>query len=93
MHNDTVAHYPSGASKWNPIEHRLFSQITGNWAGRPLDSYETVLNCIRTTHTATGLRLRAHLVRKHYQKGSKIPVAVMRRLPITTDPSLPRWSD
>jgi hypothetical protein len=88
----TVAHYPSGASKWNPIEHRLFSQISGNCAGRPLDSYETVLNYIRTTRTATGLRLRAHLVRKHYPKGSKIPAAVMRRLPITTDPTLPRWN-
>jgi len=88
----TVAHYPSGASKWNPIEHRLFSQISANWAGRPLDSHETVLNYIKTTRTATGLRLRAHLVRKHYQKGIKISAAVMRRLTITTDPTLPRWN-
>jgi len=86
----TVAHYPSGASKWNPIEHRLFSQISKNWAGRPLDSYETVLNYIRTTRTATGLRLRAHLVRKHYETGTRIPECAMRRLPITKDPALPR---
>ena len=46
---------PPGASKWNPIEHRLFSEISKNWAGRPLDSYETVLNFIRTTKTKTGL--------------------------------------
>jgi hypothetical protein len=88
----TVAHYPSGASKWNPIEHRLFSQISNNWAGRPLDSYETVLNYIRTTRTEPGLRLRAHLLRKHYEKGATIPDTVMRRLPIVKDPVQPRWN-
>ncbi len=45
----TVAHYPSGASKWNPIEHRLFSQVSRNWAAEPLDSYEKALKFIRTT--------------------------------------------
>jgi hypothetical protein len=88
----TIAHYPSGASKWNAIEHRLFSQISKNWAGRPLDSHETVLNYIRTTRTATGLRLRAHLVRKHYETGTRIPECAMRLLPITKDPALPRWN-
>ena len=88
----TVAHYPSGASKWNPIEHRLFSEISKNWAGRPLDSYDTILNYIRTTRTSTGLRLRAHLVHKHYQKGARIPDKVMRSLPIAKDPTLPRWN-
>jgi hypothetical protein len=87
-----VAHYPSGPSKWNPIEHRLFSEISKNWAGQPLDSYETILNCIRTTRTATGLRLRAHLVRKHYEKGAKIPDKVMQELPIAKHPTLPRWN-
>lgn len=88
----TVAHYPSGASKWNPIEHRLFSEISKNWAGRPLESYQTVLNYIRTTRTTTGLRLRAHLVRKQYKKGTTIPDRVMRDLPITKDSALPRWN-
>jgi hypothetical protein len=50
----TVCHYPPGASKWNPIEHRLFSQISKNWAGEPLVTLETMLNFIRTTRTATG---------------------------------------
>ena len=59
----TVAHYPPATSKWNPIEHRLFCAVTKNWAGRPLDSYETILKYLRTTRTATGLRVRAHLVR------------------------------
>ena len=70
----TVAHYPPGASKWNPIEHRLFSEISKNWAGRPLDSYETILNFIRTTKTKTGLKVNARLVKKQYPKGIKISV-------------------
>ena len=45
----TVAHYPTGASKWNPIEHRLFSEISKNWAGEPLDSYQKILRFIRST--------------------------------------------
>ena len=50
----TVCHYPTGASKWNPIEHRLFSEISKNWAGCPLRTYETILNYIRTTRTENG---------------------------------------
>ena len=52
----TVAHYPPATSKWNPIEHRLFCEVSKNWAGRPLDSYETILKYLRTTRTATGWR-------------------------------------
>ena len=90
--NVTVAHYPSGASKWNPIEHRLFSEISKNWAGRPLDSYETILNYIRRTRTTTGLRLRAHLVRKQYEKGIKIPKSLMSVLPLKKGAELPKWN-
>ena len=68
----TVAHYPPATSKWNPIEHRLFCEVSKNWAGRPLDSYETILKYLRTTRTATGLRVRAHLVRKTYKTGIKV---------------------
>ena len=88
----TVAHYPPGASKWNPIEHRLFSEISKNWAGRPLDSFETMLNYIRTTSTKTGLKVKAHLVDRNYPKGVKITDSQMRTLPITTHPSLPKWN-
>ena len=56
----TVAHYPTGASKWNPIEHRLFSEISKNWAGEPLDSYQKILNFIRTTSTKSGLAVSAY---------------------------------
>jgi len=68
----TVCHYPSGASKWNPIEHRLFSEVSKNWAGEPLRSYDTILNYIRTTKTRTGLRVSAHLVDHEYPKGVRI---------------------
>ncbi len=76
----TVCHYPAGASKWNPIEHRLFSEISKNWKGRPLDSYETILNYIRTTRTATGLRVNARLVMKRYTTGVKISLAQMKTI-------------
>ncbi len=62
----TVTHYPPGASKWNPIEHRLFSLITANWAGAPLVSYETILKHIRRTRTGSGHPCRARLDRKEY---------------------------
>ncbi len=88
----TVAHYPPGTSKWNPIEHRLFSELSKNWAGRPLDSLETILKYVRTTATTTGLRVRAHLVRRRYEKGIKITDAQMHQLAITKDDALPKWN-
>lgn len=92
QHKYSVAHYPTGASKWNPIEHRLFSEISKNWAGCPLENHLTILNYARTTTTTTGLRVRAHLVRRHYKKGVKITDAQLRELKITTDDDLPRWN-
>ena len=88
----TVAHYPTGASKWNPIEHRFFSELSKNWAGRPLDSLETILRYARTTTTKTGLRVRAHLVRRQYHKNAKITAAQMRGLAIAGDEALPAWN-
>ncbi len=88
----TVAHYPPGASKWNPIEHRLFSEISKNWAGRPLDSYETTLNCIGTTTTKTGLTVRAQLLDRLYEKDDKITDAQMHDLPISNHDALPKWN-
>jgi hypothetical protein len=76
----TVCHYPTGASKWNPIEHRFFSHISGNWAGEPLTSYETILNYIRTTTTSTGLTADAHLVTDRYEKGVRVPDEEMASL-------------
>jgi len=88
----TVAHYPTGASKWNPIEHRLFSELSKNWAGRPLDSHETILKYARTTTTRTGLRVRARLVQRRYEKGIKITDAEMQALAIKKDDALPKWN-
>ncbi len=88
----TVAHYPSGASKWNPIEHRLFSAISRNWAGRPLESWETVLNYIRTTTTKTGLRVSAVRVRQQYQTGIKISKQQMAGLNLKRNKTLPQWN-
>jgi len=87
----SVCHYPPGTSKWNPIEHRLFSEISKNWAGVPLDSYDTVLNYIRTTRTQNGLSVAAHLVDKAYEKGVKISDAQMKTLNITKHQPLPKW--
>jgi hypothetical protein len=58
----TVCHYPTGCSKWNPIEYRLFAPISLNWSGKPLRSFETVLSCIRGTVTQTGLQVNAFLL-------------------------------
>jgi len=60
----TVCHFPPGTSKWNKIEHRMFSFITQNWRGRPLVSYETIVNLIGSTKTSTGLQVKAKLSRK-----------------------------
>jgi DDE family transposase len=62
----TTCHYPTGCSKWNPIEHRLFSRISLNWAGKPLRSLETMLYSIRGTTTRTGLTARAALLEGTY---------------------------
>lgn len=69
----TVCHYPPGASKWNPCDHRLFSEISKNWAGRPLDSYGTALNYIESTRTKTGLQVYAKLNTTEYKTGLAVP--------------------
>src|SRR5215469_9567284 len=79
----TVCHFPPGTSKWNKIEHRLFSAITMNWKGRPLTSHEVIVNSIAATTTRTGLTVHAELDPGSYPKGTKIPDAQMTALPIT----------
>jgi len=88
----TVCHYPTGASKWNPIEHRLFGPISINWAGTPLRTFETVLACIRGTATATGLRVKAFWVEQIYQKGLKVSKKVMQTLNLQPHEVCPRWN-
>jgi Rhodopirellula transposase DDE domain len=88
----TVAHYPTGASKWNPIEHRLFSEISKNWAGRPLDSLETMLNYIQTTRTEAGLEVRSYADRRTYAKGVKVSNADMKALALEKGSQLENWN-
>jgi hypothetical protein len=78
--------------KWNLIEHRLFSEITKIWRGKLLESYETVLKYIRTTKTTTGLKVRAQLVQKPYQKGEKISTLEMETLLLNQHDTLPSWN-
>ena len=86
----TVAHYPSGCSKFNPIEHRLSSEISKNWAGVPLQSVETILNYIRTTTTESGLTVSAELMEAEYQTGLKITAEQLADLNLTRHDPLPR---
>jgi hypothetical protein len=88
----TVTHLPTSASKWNPIEHRLFCYIEGNWAGHPLRSYETVLKFIRTTRTNTGLHCRAYLDTTKYQRGLKLTAAQRTQINLKPHRVLPRWN-
>lgn len=87
-----VCHYPTGASKWNPIEHRLFDPISINWAGKPLRTWDTLLGYIRTTTTETGLRVKATLSQKTHQTGIKVSNAEMATLNLTRRKVCPQWN-
>ena len=88
-----VCHYPPGTSKWNKIEHKLFCHITQNWRGKPLISYQTVVELIAsTTTTTTGLTVRCELDTRSYAKGIKVTDLEMAMLNITGDPFHPEWN-
>jgi hypothetical protein len=70
-----VSHYPPGTSKWNKIEHRLFSRITQNWRGRPLETHQTIVNLIASTTTTTGLTVRCELDPSLYPTKSNSPTS------------------
>ena len=88
----TVCHYPTGASKWNPIEHRLFSQVSRTWAGTPLTSMDVVLEGLRATTTSTGLRVEANLFDALYQKGLSVTDEEMASLLIEKHAVCPQWN-
>ena len=88
----TVCHFPPGASKWNPIEHRLFSEITKNWRGTPLTSFETVLKFIRTTRTKTGLKVYSRLVKKEYKTGKSVSDKIFKNIKLESHDILPEWN-
>jgi hypothetical protein len=88
----SVCHLPPGTSKWNKIEHRLFSQITRNWRGRPLASHETIINLIGATTTTTGLTVTAQLDTGAYPTGIKVSDREMKELPIIRDSWHGEWN-
>ncbi|WP_051708033.1 MULTISPECIES: ISAzo13 family transposase [unclassified Streptomyces] len=88
----TVCHFPPGTSKWNKIEHRLFSHITMNWRGRPLTSYGVVVNSIAATRTRTGLRVHAELDAGAYPVGISVSRDHLRSLPITPHDQHGSWN-
>ena len=87
-----VCHFPPGTSKWNKIEHRLFSAITQNWRGKPLVSHETVVNLIAATTTRTGLKVRSALDEGDYPSGQKVSDAEMERLHLRQDAFHGEWN-
>jgi len=88
----TVCHFPTGASKWNPIEHRLFCEMSKHCAGLPLTDYDTMLRLIAGTRTRTGLRVRCALSVKPYATKVKVSDDQMRSLDLLPHPVLPQWN-
>jgi hypothetical protein len=88
----TVCHYPTGCSKWNPVEHRLFGPISINWAGQPLRSFARLLGLIRGTTTRSGLTVRAERLRGEYPTGETLSDAEMERLQLERHATCPRWN-
>ena len=78
----TVCHFPPGTSKWNKIEHRLFSYITQNWRGKPLVSHEVIVNLIAATTTKSGLRVHAEIDASDYPAGKKVTDAELAEVNI-----------
>lgn len=88
----TVCHFPPGTSKWNQVEHRLFSYISLTWKGQPLWSYESIINLIGTTRTQTGLKVKAVLDQHTYETGIKITDEKMQHLRIQRHKIHPQWN-
>jgi hypothetical protein len=88
----TVCHFPPGTSKWNKVEHRLFSFISQNWRGRPLISYQVIVNLIASTKTTKGLKVACELDRSTYPKGVKVTKAQMDSVRIEHDSFHGEWN-
>jgi Rhodopirellula transposase DDE domain len=88
----TVCHYPPGTSKWNPIEHRLFSQISATWAGIVLSTLAVLVGLIRRTTTTTGRSPSARLMPGAYPTGRKVSAAEFRAIKLTRPETCPQWN-
>ncbi|MDQ2759358.1 MAG: ISAzo13 family transposase, partial [Actinomycetota bacterium] len=87
-----VCHFPPGTSKWNKIEHRMFSFVTLNWRGKPLESLEVIIDLISSTTTSTGLEVHARLDPGHYEKGIKVSDQELAAVNIERHPFHPDWN-
>lgn len=87
-----VCHFPPGTSKWNKIEHRMFSHITKNWRGRPLTTHEVIVNLISNTTTSTGLKVQARLDSNEYQTGIKVSDREMKEIRVVKDQFHGEWN-
>jgi hypothetical protein len=88
----TVCHYPTGTSKWNPVEHRLFGPISLNWASKPLRTFEIMLAYIRGTVTETGLQVKAFLVEQVFEKGIKVAEEIFQAIHIQPHEICSSWN-
>ena len=88
----TIAHYPPGTSKWNKIEHKMFSFISMNWKGKPLENYEAIINLISSTKTKSGLKIKAKLDTKQYQKGVKVSKEEFDKIQLKFHNKYPQWN-
>jgi hypothetical protein len=88
----TVCHYPPGTSKWNKIEHRLFSFISLNWKGQPLINYETIINLIGSTKTRTGLKVKAVLDMNDYEIGIEVSDEALEKVRLRRHKVHPAWN-
>ncbi len=88
----TVCHYPPGTSKWNKIEHRLFSYISINWRGQPLRNYQTVVNLITATTTQAGLTVESRIDKRKYEKGIKVPKEKMKQIKMRKESFHGEWN-
>jgi hypothetical protein len=88
----TVCHFPPGTSKWNKVEHRLFSFITMNWRGKPLRTYQTIVNLIASTTTEAGLTVRCELDDNVYEKGRKVTDEEMNSINLEKHDFHPEWN-
>jgi transposase len=88
----TVCHYPPGTSKWNKVEHKMFSFVTINWRGRPLTSYRTIVELAAATTTRSGLKIRAEWDNAVYQTGAKVTDAQLKALPVRPDDWHGEWN-
>ena len=87
-----VCHFPPGTSKWNKIEHRMFSHITQNWRGKPLISHDVIVQLIAHTTTTTGLTVRAALDRRLYPTGEKVSRAEFENIQLKRDDFHGDWN-